>query len=52
LQRPKVVKGFWSLYTSKLPHSNFNQESPSEQVRVKSCPVRFLCTVVRQSCCC
>jgi hypothetical protein len=52
LQRPKVVKGFWTLYTSKLPHSNFNQESPSEQVRVKSCPVRFLCTVVRQSRCC
>lgn len=30
---PKVEKGFWSLYTSKRPASQFNRKSASEQVR-------------------
>lgn len=32
LQRPKVEKGFWSVYTFKRPASQFNRKSASEQV--------------------
>ncbi|KAG0580576.1 hypothetical protein KC19_4G183900 [Ceratodon purpureus] len=32
LQRPRVERGFWSLYTSKRPASQFNRKSASEQV--------------------
>lgn len=30
--KPKVEKGFWSLYTCKRSRSQFNQKSASEQV--------------------
>jgi len=30
--KPKVEKGFWSLYTCKRSASQFNQKSASEQV--------------------
>lgn len=34
--KPKVEKGFWSLYTCKRSASQFNQKSASEQVCIRS----------------